>query len=596
MAKYTKQYAITASTYIDGPCNGNTLEKFKTDINYANSDVIKIDSRIIEDYIVSKDAFIKFDVSELKYKRIISAKLYMYPRFTVTGDSNQSLAYIGIENNWDASKMTGKNIHDTLVKGKGSGNDYPYVSGSWVYYEIKTLIGENQREDRRYNKNTLKNGCVLGGRWENPPTNMTFDSVNGTNKPYLVIEYEDVPPLKPTIYEPINIFVNNGESVLFKWKYNTSVEDKQNGVEIRAKHELSSSWKTIYSSTTLAQQQVSVSGSNFDTGKWEWQLRTRNQFNEWSPWSEIVSFNALGLPKAPVVNITPEGARPIVTWTATYQQVYQVQVLNSNNEIIHDSGAIASLSNKTYKVPIFMENGTYTARVRIKNEFDLFSNWGTKAFTISTTGLEPFDATIYSVDDFVFIKPNYVANYFLIYRSLYGEDEYKQIARFEGDSYKDYTPKGNEKYIYFVRAVISEEFVDSKKVVLSCYLKYPVIAEVSDLSKRLQIRSNIDEPLKRNYSLLNESEKRFYMGRTFPVTNFSEFKNNLYNLTFYIKEHQLKELEELYNKKNVILYRDNYRKMYCTIENGIDVKSHSIGGYVVSMNILEIDYEEELNA
>ncbi|ASN72272.1 putative structural protein [uncultured Caudovirales phage] len=597
MAQYTKRYEITASTYIDGPYIGNTLEKFKTDINYANLDVIKIDRRVIEDYFVSKDAFIKFDVSELKYKRIISAKLYMYPRFTVTGDNNQSLAYVGIENNWNASKMTGKNIHDTLIYGNGSGNGYPYVSGSWVYYEIRSLIGGNQREDRRYNKNTLKNGCILTGEWENPPTNMTFDSVNGTNKPYLIIDYEDAPPTTPTVYEPINIYANNNEDVVFKWKYNTSVEDKQNGVEIRIKHELGT-WYTAYTSTTYSNDSISLTPTQhkLETGKNEWQIRTRNQFGEWSPWSEIVSFNALGLPKAPVVTVVQEGARPIINWTATYQQVYQVQVLNSNNEIVHDSGSIASLSNKTYKVPVFLTNGNYTGRARIKNEFDLFSNWGTKAFTINLSAKEPFNAVIYPTDDFTFIKFNVDADYYLIYRADKKDMNFKIVGRTIESQYKDYAIQGRKSYVYFVRAVQSEEFTDSKKVVIETFLKYPILSTVNDFSNRLKMHSNLDEPLKRSYSFINEGERRFYLGRKFAAKEFSEFKNNSYSLAFYIVDKDLAKLEELYNENAVVLYRDNYRKVYCTIEDGINVTSAAIGGYTIQMLLTETDYKEELNA
>lgn len=585
MAKYTKKFYATQDTYIDRSLSSDYV--IGTNTNYDGRTYLKMGEG--DDGARNPHtAFFGIDFTEIKYKKILNAHMYIkIPSFSeeYTGQFREYT----IKGAWKANEITALK-HPIVDKYYwGDSDNFQKYSGDLYRMGVHSSLKGSQKEGY------MSYGYAISPHWAGNHGVYNLTSIEGGFATYVEVEYEDSPPLQPNIYEPINIYINNIEPVLFKWKYNSEIpNDYQQGIELRGKHELGT-WKTLYNSTTLKATEVSIAGSNFDTGKWEWQLRTRNQFGEYSPWSEIVYFNALGLPKAPVVTVQQEGSRPIINWTATYQQVYQVQILNSKNEIVHNSGSIASLSNKTYKIPIFMENGNYTARVRIKNEFDLFSNWGTKTFTINITEREPFDATIYPVDDFVFIKPNYAANYFLIYRSLYGKDEYKRIARFEGDSYKDYTPKGNEKYIYFVRAVIAEEFVDSKKVVLSCYLKYPVIAEVSDLSKRLQIRSNIDEPLKRNYSLLNESEKRFYMGRTFPVTHFSEFKNNSYNLTFHIKEHQLKDLEELYNKKNVILYRDNYRKMYCTVENGIDVKIHSIGGYTISMNILETDYEEGLN-
>lgn len=584
MARYTKEFKATQNTYIDKSLSNDRF--IGTNTNYSGKTYLKVGS---DDYETQAyTMFLGIDFSEIKYKKIIGAEMFI--NLTNTTDEYRSeVQEFTIEEAWDATKITARN-HPTVSKNYwGDSDRFMRYSGNTYYMNITSSLQGSQRIGK------MEYGYAISPHWAGTRYIDTVTSIQGGIAPYVKVVYEDSPPLKPTLYEPINVFINNGEPVKFKWKYNSEIpNDFQNGVQIQGKHELGS-WLTIYNSTTLKNQEVEISGSTFDTGKWEWQLRTRNQFGEYSPWSEVVSFNALGLPKTPTVTVVQEGSRPIINWTATYQQVYQVQVLNSNNEIVHDSGSIASLSNKTYKVPVFLTNGNYTARVRIKNEFDLFSNWGTKAFTITTTPKEPFNIIIQSAGDFTHIRFNASGDYFLIYRRLYEEKEFKIVGQTNENSYKDYAIKGNARYVYFVRAVLAEEFTDSKQALVETYLKYPILASVNDLSKLLQIKSNFDEPLKRNYSLINEGDYLYFEGRQHPVKGINNFKRNSYSLTFFIRDQQLKFVEDLYNSNSVLLYRDNYKKIYCTIENGIDIRSTSIGGYSIQMNLIETDYKEEFN-
>ncbi|WP_291568532.1 DNRLRE domain-containing protein [Clostridium sp. UBA2485] len=598
----TKRYTIKADTYIDGDRVGGGYGSSNT--NYNGRNYLESGERQESNGDKSyRSILLDVDFSDLRFKNIEYIELNMYSQ-SLTDNDYSEFRVFGISSSWNVNTVTSKNIPSLNLENTENRNRLARVENGLANRWKKTRIWNEMAIDMQINSE-LKYGMFLEG------SNGSFDQsrfdIWGSSEsgyiPYIDVFYEDAIPLKPTLYNPINIYVNNQENVIFEWKYNTGIKDrklglldKQHGVEIRIKHELGN-WYTAYSSSTYSQQEISLTSTQhkLETGKNEWQIRTSNIYGEWSPWSEAVSFNALGLPKAPVVTVVQEGARPIVTWTATYQQVYQVQILNSKGEVIHDSGSIASLSNKTYKVPIFMENGNYTARVRIKNEFDLFSNWGTKVFTISTTPKEPFNIIIQSAGDFTHIRFNANGDYFLIYRRLYEEKEFKIVGQTKENNYKDYAIKGNARYVYFVRAVLSEEFTDSKRALIETYLKYPILASVNDLSKVLQIKSNFDEPLKRNYNLINEGDYLYFEGRQHPVKKINNFKRNSYSLTFFIREQQLKLVEDLYNSNSVLLYRDNYKKIYCTVENGIDIRSTNIGGYSVQMNLIETDYKEEFN-
>lgn len=578
MAQYTKTYYATQDTYIDRMTYYN---QGGTNTNYDGRSYLEIYSKGTTE---GSTILLGIDTSEALYKKINSSYLYMYLESpNEIWRLRSMVAYI--EAPWDAKSITGINSKEKLKNSGWEENGFS-MEGRYFVVDLTSVMRKAQK------KGSLKYGWTLESLY-NENDVFRFTSIEGGKAPYIRVAYEDAPPLKPTIYEPINIFVNNNENILFKWKYSSEIpNDFQQGIEIRVKHELGN-WYTAYSSAAYSQEEINLTPTQhkLETGKNEWQIRTCNQFGEWSSWSEVVSFNALGLPNAPTVNVVQEGARPIINWTATYQQVYQVQVLDNNNEIVHDSGSIASLSNKIYKVPVFLPNGNYTARVRIKNEFDLFSNWGTKAFTITTTPKEPFNIIIQNVNSNVMIRYTKDADYYLIYRKEDDRD-FQCVGRTEQKFFTDYTVKGETNVTYFIRAVIAEEYVDSNRKSTITYCKYPIIAIAGDYKECLELKSSYNEPRRRNYTLENVGKREFFTGREFAVKEFNEFKDNAYAVNFYIRNEELPKLERIYNRKTVILYKDNYRKIFGTIEGGIQVESVEIGGYNLRINLSENDYNE----
>ena len=110
----------------------------------------------------------------------------------------------------------------------------------------------------------------------------------------------------------------------------------------------------------------------------------RERIRGWSDWSDIQVFFAVGAPDLPLIqNITTNTARPVISWSALGQQFFRIQIL-AGDVIVFDSGDVSSISARSYKVTAFLEDGQYTARVRIRNEFGLYSDWSERTFIVVT--------------------------------------------------------------------------------------------------------------------------------------------------------------------------------------------------------------------
>lgn len=587
MAQHTKTFYVSKDTFVDADLYGRN--DYVSDINYGNLNYVRFDETFYpNEFPRGKSAMLGFDFSELRYKKIATNPTLRVKRKSYKSEN----FYIDVKTgnitvNWDETTVTGR-----MVNGKSNvvreSQFIPKSEEMWDSIDLYTLLNNMQRTDGEDKTNYMKNGLFIqwwsygGGYYE-------FYSKEDGNPAYVTVTYEDAPPLQPIVFEPNSNYVNNVEEVTFKWKYKTEVWDTQAGFELQWKHELGS-WTTV-SRTTTSEFYVMPSNT-LPSGRIEWKVRTKNQFNEWSPWSEVLTFHAIGLPTAPIVSITQQGARPIVTWVANLQQVYQVQILDNNNKIVYDSGSVPSISNRSHKVIAFLENGTYTARVRIKNEFDLFSNWGTKEFKIETNKPNPPNLNIYHINDGLMVRIDETfSDYLLIFRAEKDSEDYKCIAKTNEYEYRDYSVKGDIEYKYFVRVVLDETFVDSQKVMAKAYLKYSTLAPTSNLADYMQLKSNLNSRPEKNMSLSNLSTKQHYTGRQFPVTDYTAFKNNVYTFAFYLKENELYKFIEIYNRKETVLYRDKKISVFGDIDEGLDIGVTDLDGYSVKFTITEADYE-----
>jgi hypothetical protein len=419
---------------------------------------------------------------------------------------------------------------------------------------------------------------------------MHVSSKETANPPILVITYEDVPPSKPTLNEPIGSFENKSAIIRFSWNYISSVGGSQAKFDLQWSTD-QATWTTV--NQTTANTYYDMPADTLPAGNIYWRVQTYNEYNEASGYSDIGAFYAIGAPGIPIIQSVTNVTRPVISWSASNQQVYQVQVLQGET-ILHDSGLQPGIDIRSYKVPVYLNDGNYTAKVRIKNEYDIYSDWGETSFTLTISRPGKPSIALSAVKYGVDIQITYTADKVQIYRSEHGENNFICIGSTDGQTYHDYSVQSGQAYDYFARAFIDEAFTDSDPAAKTATLKYNLFAPVSDLSDIVELKYNLNSIPSKNGMMNPIGASVQLSGRQYPVTIFSEHIDENISLGFAVKTlDELKAVKDLVAKKETVLFRDDLgEKRYGTL-SGFSF-SRFFGGYTLSFVLSNADYDEEV--
>lgn len=437
-------------------------------------------------------------------------------------------------------------------------------------------------------------------QWDDPGISATYPGVNDnmiiasretTNPPKLRIVYEDIPPDAPTPIDPIGTYKDRSSIIRFAWQYNSPAGGAQNKFDLMWSTN-GTSWTTISQATANNYYDMPV--NTLPTGPIQWKVKTYNEYGEYAE-SPVNVFTCIGAPPTPIITGVTNASKPTVTWSSTSQQVYQVQMLQGSN-IVYDTGSVPSISVKSHTVTIFMDDGTYMVKVRVKNEYDLFSDWASAQFTISTPKPVKPPITLHNCKHSVSAISDLAGNsYLLLFRKEATDYGFKCIAKSTKNIIEDYTVESNKQYQYFVRAVSSTgTYIDSDiKSIISAIFNMSVLSPVTDLANIFEIRHNLKERPVKTINISTFSTTNYYTGREYPTVEYSEHLGCVITLTFFTKDNsKYQQLLEILRLKTIVLYRDGKRKLYGNI-SGINVTDH-FAGYVVNLSINQTDYNEYL--
>ena len=583
-----------ASNKVTLQCAGDMyVSKYNPTTNYGSATTLKVGGEGVNPsgYDAKYCPYFRFDISSIpKRKRILSAELSLYLSNTTSTAWNHVKPSLYYKTENPLSEMT------TIYNDVGP---YFYLSSNdvMVYLTNKTPQWIKMRATipvtAGYSRE-LGSQMWLGLYPEAYDAVAEFHSRENTNKPYLEITYEDVPPDKPTILYPNGNYVANNDEITFQWKYNSSVGGVQKKFELEWSSDGGSTWNNI--TQTSSNEKYIAAPDTITSGSIMWRVRTYNEYDEASPWSDILTFYAIGAPAVPVINSISNNARPTVEWASSQQQIYQVQILK-NDVIVHDSGEIPGLSDKAYKVKDFLEDGQYLVKVRIRNEYNLYSDWAELQFTIATNKPSKPNLNVYGINYGIVLKINPIENidHILIYRSTANQNDYKCIGKAIGSLFEDYSVANGETYQYFLRVVKSDNsFNDSEVKVVSTKFSGNTIAAVSNLRDLIQLRYSLDSESERPVKFSMLGDLVYFDGRTYGCFEYSEFQEKNKSLSFYLRsKEEVDKLIALIRRKATLLYRDNDGdKIYGTVNN-LEVTNRK-RGYVVSFTIMKNDYKEEV--
>ena len=227
--------------------------------------------------------------------------------------------------------------------------------------------------------NTFPSGTI---EWR---VKVTANSGTTTTSAWQEITNTDVTPTAKPV-SPSGIVIDATIVNRFSWKHIISTGTPQSKADLQWSAD-GTTWNTI-TTVTGENQYYDVPANTFTSGTKYWRVRTYNTDGTASEWSDKAEFIAINAPSAPSIVIQSTGPRPRITWQTSEQEAYQLTLSNG-----YASGTVYG-TEKAWRSPVYLADGSYTVRVRVQNKYGMWSEWSAAALPISHTEGEAINLTV----------------------------------------------------------------------------------------------------------------------------------------------------------------------------------------------------------
>lgn len=395
---------------------------------------------------------------------------------------------------------------------------------------------------------------------------------------------------------------------------NKVISFEPDGVAQNKDYEITATWSSSEPYTKFEFEYSYGQGTNLITGTTEssyvfpdnffgvetvgMRVRTYNGYM-WSEW-KTASFITYGKPETPALTIQNEydTATPTFTWESTGQVSYRLQILKDEILVLDSADVYSSIKEHTFATAL-ENNVVYTARLRIKNQYEYASDWDSKEFKIVFQELQKPRFDMFGDDNLGRVMFNiYNAEgqtdfaYCELYRREYGGTEWTKIATdLELNSmYTDYTCKSGILYEYKASAVsLTSGYTDSDIALKEVKLRNTMISDTTDYNNYVVL---IHNP-KKSRAFAKEIYAMQYSGLTAPKFEFGDVEYVSMNISFTVDGKTLDRLLDLYYSNNTLLLRDNRgKKIYGHISSEPNVEDAEFMKYTVNFPFTETNFNE----
>nr|DAO59600.1 MAG TPA: Oligo alginate lyase [Bacteriophage sp.] len=227
--------------------------------------------------------------------------------------------------------------------------------------------------------NTFPSGTI---EWR---VKVTANSGTTTTSAWQEITATDVTPTAKPV-SPSGIVIDATIVNRFSWQHIISTGTPQSKADLQWSAD-GTTWNTL-ATVTGENQYYDVPANTFTSGTKYWRVRTYNTDGTASAWSEKAEFIAINAPSAPSIVIQSTGPRPRITWQTSEQEAYQLTLSSG-----YASGTVYG-TEKAWRSPVYLADGSYTVRVRVQNKYGMWSEWSAAALPVSHTEGEAITLTV----------------------------------------------------------------------------------------------------------------------------------------------------------------------------------------------------------
>jgi hypothetical protein len=301
------------------------------------------------------------------------------------------------------------------------------------------------------------------------------------------------------------------------------------------------------------------------SGKVFWRVRTANSDGVWGDWSEEASIVVRASPPEPVIGQLDTAPLSLICWQAQDQRGYQVQIGPVDSKEQYGT-------EKQWRCPEYLPDGVYTAKVRVKNEFGLWSPWAQAPLTVQNRGTGRISLSGRVVGREILLSWSSSGTFsgFLVKR-----DE-KIIAATEKTSYMDRRCAGFHRYEVIGRQE-NGHYVSSKILTQSFCMAGAAVAGL-DGGEWISLSLRRDGPPVHRLESQAQVGYQHYYGYSLPVAEISQSRIQRHHFAFSLPDNEsLRALQALVGK--AVIYKDQWEccftgileKMTVDYKNGADV-------------------------
>lgn len=370
---------------------------------------------------------------------------------------------------------------------------------------------------------------------------VTFNGDFISQSEWVTLTTIDTKPAVEIVY-PNSIFIDGSVINEFRWKYIVSTGSLQYGATLQYSTNNGESWEQL-GSVIGSDTFYNVPADTLPAGTVLWRVQATNSDGDPSEWSTPETIVVRNAPPPPTVTVNGDSPRPTVEWQAADQQAYQIKAGN------YDSGELYG-TDKSFKIPVYLPDGSIQIQVRIQNSFGLWSDWVStnvliKNNSIGTITLQatPKTHNIRLAWETVGIVSNTM---YYIYRD--GE----LIGKTNNTSFLDQLAYG--KHTYQVRGTIGDYYAMSNEAYARLLIKTACIAEYGVWDwMDLQIRKGSIPNLATQYG--GNITFQHFAGRELPVAEIGDELDITWSFSFSALAKETAEKMQKFFRK-LVVYKD----------------------------------------
>lgn len=416
-------------------------------------------------------------------------------------------------------------------------------------------------------ENTLPSGNVA-------ITVTVTDNAGGVVSKSVTVNTEDTVSSARTL-SPVDTYLDGSTPITFKWNHINSSGSKQT----KALLQVWPAGGSVVTETEIAGavNEYTVPANTYTSGDYYWRVATFNADGVQGSWA-TAKFLVIAAPTQPIVMVQDASPRPSILWQTNEQEAYQIQLPGVYDQILFGS-------DQNWQCPVYLEDGTYTIRVRSQNKYGLWSTWGEAPIIVANHPGQEISLRVQfgHTAKLSWVKGAY--DHYLVYR------DGVPIARTSEAEYTDLYSCG--RVTYYVRGCYIDryDYGMSNTVTGHICIHTTMIKPVNGdswimMPTSTQLHNDVKKTLTRNVQHL------LVQGRPYPITEASEHYSKQISISCAFAHRDDPGLEQLLGKL-VCLKAESQDMVIGTLDELQVSSNYFLVSYTLTVS--QEHYQEEID-